>query len=77
MYIYVVVRINLYNELFVQAFVRVLARSGVHKQGFASHAGVVGYQRDTSPIIIFNLTNYDIRAKCVLNWNTWREGDGW
>lgn len=72
----VVVRINLYNGLFVQAFVRVCAHSGLPKQGVASHAVVMGYHKDTSPTIIFNLINQEIRAKCVLSWNMWREGDG-
>ena len=38
---------------------------------------VVGDHRDTSPSIIFNLTNQEIRAKCVLSWNTWRGGNVW
>ena len=67
---YVVVRINLYDGLFAQAFVCVRASSRVSKHWFASHAGVVGYHRDTCPIIIFNLINQDIRDKCILKWNT-------
>ena len=45
--------------------------SGVPRQGLAFHAGVVDYHKDTSPIIIFNLINQEIRTKCVLNWITW------
>ena len=39
------------------------ACSGVPRQGFAFHAGVVDYHRDTGPIIIFNQINQDFRAK--------------
>ena len=43
---YVVVRINMYNGFFIEVFIRVCARSGVSRQGFAFHAGVVSYHRD-------------------------------
>ena len=53
---YVVVRIDLYYW-FVLAFYHVRACSGVPGQGFAFRTAVVGYHRDTGPIIIFSLIN--------------------
>ena len=47
------------------------ACSGVPRQGFTFHAGVAGYHRDTSPIIIFDPINQEIRGKSVLRKNTW------
>ena len=51
-------RIDLYNGLYKRASMCV--RAAEYLDWFAFHAGVVGYYRDTSPIIIFNLINHRV-----------------
>ena len=41
---------------------------------YAGNRGLVSH-RDTSPIIIFNLINQEIRDKSVLSWNKWCQDD--
>ena len=69
-------RINLYNGLFVQAFVRVSAqRSNITKVRLSCKSR--GLPQGHNSIIIFNLINQEIRSKGVLSWNRWHEDNDW
>ena len=63
-----VVRINLYNGLYKRSYMCKRAAEYLYKGSFFVRE-VVGYHRDTSPIIIFNLISQEIRTKCILSWN--------